>query len=92
MNILLRRNTISTNKKNNKNALELIAMAIDLNAPNPAPWMLKSQILADNNEYKKAIGNAKKALKVAESHNFWYEIEENEAQIKKRKLLLNEKK
>ena len=59
-----------------------------MNAPNPAPWMLKSQILASQEKYDKAIEQAEKALEVSKQLNFWFEIEENETKIKEWKKKL----
>jgi hypothetical protein len=75
--------------KNTSEAIKLIDVAIALDAPNPAPWMLKSQILAYENKYEAAIEQAELALEVCKDHNFSYEIHENEEQIKKWKELLN---
>lgn len=75
--------------KNTTEAIEFIDIAIALNAPNPAPWMLKSQILAYEHKYAEAIEQAELALKVCKNHNFPYEIHENEEQIKKWKELMN---
>ena len=68
--------------KDAENALKYINIAIALQAPNPAPWMLKSQILAYQKKYGEAIELAKEALVVAKKYNFHFEIEENEAHIK----------
>ena len=62
-------------------ALKYIDVAIALDAPNPAPWMLKSQILAEQGKYEEAIKLAEKAIEVSKEHNFWFELEENEEQI-----------
>lgn len=77
--------------KNTTKSIELIDVAIALDAPNPAPWMLKSQILASLEKYEAAIEQAELALKVCEVHNFSYEIQENEEQIKRWEKLLNNK-
>jgi hypothetical protein len=61
--------------------LYYINIAIALDAPNPAPWMLKSQILAEQKKYVEAISNAEKAMEVSRKYNFWFELEENEEQI-----------
>lgn len=76
--------------KNTAEAIKLINVAIALEAPNPAPWMLKSQILAYEKKYKGAIEQAEMALEVCKKHNFPYEIHENEDQIKKWKGLIKE--
>jgi tetratricopeptide (TPR) repeat protein len=68
-------------------AMEYIDIAIALDAPNPAPWMLKSQILASQNDYKAAIKMAKIAIVVSKKNNFLFEIEENEEHINKWKNL-----
>ncbi len=75
-------------QKNAEKALEYINVAIALNAPNPAPWMLKSQILASQGKYKAAIQMAEEAIEVSKKHGFWFEVEENEEKIKiwKKKL------
>lgn len=77
--------------KNTKEALKLINVAVALEAPNPSPWMLKSQILAYEGNYYEAIKQAQLALEVCKSHDFPYEIHENEEQIKKWKGLMNKK-
>ncbi len=69
-------------------ALEYINIAIALNAPNPAPWMLKSQILASQEKYQEAIKVAENAISVSKKHQFLYEVEENEENIKQWKALL----
>ncbi|MFT7035118.1 MAG: tetratricopeptide (TPR) repeat protein [Cyclobacteriaceae bacterium] len=69
-------------RKDAEKAVEYIDIAIALNAPNPAPWMLKSQILEFQEKYKEAIEQAEKALEVSRKLNFWFEIEENEEKIK----------
>ena len=56
-------------------------MVIALEAPNPAPWMLKSQILAAQENYTEAIKAAEKAIEVSKSHDFRFELEENESKI-----------
>lgn len=73
--------------ENNAKAMEYVNMAIALNAPNPTPWMLKSQILASEKKYPEAIKQAEVALKVCKKHDFSYEEEENKLQIKKWKLM-----
>ena len=75
--------------KNVEEAHRIIDVAIALEAPNPAPWMLKSQIFEFEKNYKEAIEQAKLALKVCKLHDYAYEIHENEAQIKKWKALMN---
>ena len=62
-------------------ALKCINVAISLDAPNPAPWMLKSQILASQKKYDEAIHMAEKAIEVSKEHGFWFEVEENEEKI-----------
>lgn len=62
-------------------ALKYINVAIALEAPNPAPWMLKSQILASQSKYDKAIAVAREAILVCKNHNFPFEIHENENNI-----------
>ena len=74
--------------KNSEEAIKLINVAIALEAPNPAPWMLKSQILASQEKYNEAIEQAELALEVCKAHNFPYEIHENEEQINRWKKLL----
>lgn len=64
-------------------ALKYIEVAIALDAPNPSPWMLKSQILASQMKYDEAIELAEKAIEVCRSHNFSFEIHENEENIQK---------
>jgi tetratricopeptide (TPR) repeat protein len=64
-------------------ALEYIDVAIALDAPNPAPWMLKSQILASQMKFGEAIKLAQKAIEVCRTHNFAFEIHENEENIQK---------
>ena len=64
-------------------ALEYIDAAIALHAPNPAPWMLKSQILASQGDYEQAIRFATEAIEVSRRHDFLFEVEENEANIQK---------
>ena len=68
--------------QNAEKALEYINIAIALDAPNPAPWMLKSQILASQEKYEAAIQMAEEAIKVSKKHGFWFELEENEEKIK----------
>ncbi len=68
--------------QNAEKALEYIDVAIALKAPNPAPWMLKSQILASQKKYKAAIHMAEEAIEVSKKHGFWFEVEENEEKIK----------
>ncbi len=62
-------------------AMEYIDIAIALDAPNPAPWMLKSQILASQNKYMAAIKMVEKAIEVSKKNDFLFEIEENKEQI-----------
>lgn len=70
-------------------AIEYLDKAIALEAPNPAPWMLKSQILAKQGQFEAAIEVAKQALKVSQTNEeFHFEVEENQAQIKKWQTLL----
>lgn len=76
-------------KKEAEKALELIDMAIALDAPNPAPWMLKSQIKAYQKKYSEAISLAEEAIEVSNRHHFDFELEENESNIKKWKLLVD---
>ena len=64
-------------------ALGYIDRAIALEAPNPAPWMLKSQILASQKKYREAIHLAQQAIKVSKKYNFLFEVEENEENIHK---------
>jgi len=73
--------------KNTEEAIKLLNVAIALEAPNPAPWMLKSQILAYEEKYEEAIKQARLALEVCNNHNFPHEIHENEEQIKKWEIL-----
>ena len=68
--------------KDEEKAIHYIDKAIALEAPNPAPWMLKSQIKASQGEFKDAIHLAEQALEVSRKHNFYFEIEENEEKIK----------
>lgn len=70
-------------RKEPNKALEYINTAIALKAPNPAPWMLKSQILASQGKYKEAIKFAEEAIEVSKRHNFLFELEENEENIHK---------
>ncbi len=69
-------------RKEAERALELIDVAILLEAPNPSPWMLKSQILAYQEKYKEAIKYAEEAIIISKKHNLLHEVEENENQIK----------
>ena len=64
-------------------AMQYIDIAIALNAPNPAPWMLKSQILASQGEFEQAIIFAEEAIDVSKKNNFLFEVEENEENINK---------
>ena len=69
-------------KKNDVKAIKYLNKAIGLKAPNPSPWMLKSQILADHGKYKEAILVAKEALEISKTNKaFHFEIEENETAI-----------
>jgi tetratricopeptide (TPR) repeat protein len=68
-------------------ALQYIDIAIALNAPNPSPWMLKSQILASQGKYKQAVVFAEEAIEVSKKNNFLFEVEENEENINKWKKL-----
>ena len=68
-------------------SLAYIDQAIALNAPNPAPWMLKSQILASQTNYQDAITLAEEAITVCKKHNMLFEIRENEENIEKWKKL-----
>ena len=70
-------------RKEAQKALDYINLAIALNAPNPSPWMLKSQILASQGKYSDAIEIAKEAIEVSKEHNFWFEVSENEENINK---------
>lgn len=70
-------------------AIEYLDKAIALEAPNPAPWMLKSQILAKQGQFAAAVEVAKQALKVSQSNEeFHFEVEENQEQIKKWQALI----
>ena len=69
--------------KNTEEAHRLIDVAIALEAPNPAPWMLKSQIFEYERKYEEAIKQAELALEVCKAHDYSYEIHENEEQIEK---------
>lgn len=69
-------------------ALEYINIAIALKAPNPSPWMLKSQILATQGKYKKAIQLAEEAIIICKKNGFDFEIHENEEHILKWKKRL----
>jgi len=64
-------------------ALYYIDIAIALNAPNPSPWMLKSQILASQGKYEEAIVFAEEAIEVSKKNSFLFEVEENEENINK---------
>lgn len=76
-------------KKDDIKAIEYLDKAIGLKAPNPAPWMLKSQILAKAGKYKEAIDVATEALEVSKTNKeFHFEIEENEEVIERWKALL----
>ncbi len=77
-------------RKEEAKALAYINVAIALNAPNPAPWMLKSQILASQAQYSEAIQVAEAAIEVSKQHNFIFELEENEENIHKWKGLEKE--
>lgn len=77
-------------RKEAEQALAYINVAIALNAPNPAPWMLKSQILASQAKYHEAIQAAEAAIEVSKQHNFLFELEENEENIHKWKGLEKE--
>lgn len=75
-------------KKDAQKAIEYLDKAIALGAPNPSPWMLKSQILARAGRYEEAIEVARQALEVSRTNEeFHFEIEENETNIKKWKAL-----
>lgn len=74
--------------KDTERGLFFIDKAIALEAPNPAPWMLKSQILASLENYKQAIKYANKALEVSKLNDFWYELEENQSNIESWKAKL----
>ncbi len=70
-------------------AIEYLDKAIALEAPNPSPWMLKSQILAKQGQFEAAIEVAKQALKVSQTNEeFHFEVEENQEKIKKWQALL----
>ena len=71
-------------------ALKYIDVAIALEAPNPAPWMLKSQILASLEQYKEAIVVAEDAIEVCKKQNFAFEIHENEENITKWKGMMKD--
>ena len=58
-------------------------LAIALEAPNPAPWMLKSQILASLGRYQEAIAVAEAAIEVCKKEHYAFEIHENEENIRK---------
>ena len=76
-------------KKDDIKAIEYLDKAIGLKAPNPSPWMLKSQILANSGKYNEAILVAKEALEVSKTNKaFHFEIEENEEAIEKWQKLL----
>lgn len=76
-------------KKDDKKAIEYLNKAIGLKAPNPSPWMLKSQILANAGKYREAIKVANEALEVSRTiEEFHFEIEENKEAIKKWQKLL----
>jgi len=74
--------------KDAERSLVYIDQAIALDAPNPAPWMLKSQILASQGKYQDAIALAEAAIIVSNKNNFPFEINENEENIEKWKKLL----
>ena len=74
-------------RKEAEKALSLIDVAIALEAPNPSPWMLKSQILAYQNKYKEAIKYAQEAIIISKKYNLLHEVEENEEKIKAWKKL-----
>lgn len=69
-------------RKEVERALELIDVAIILEAPNPSPWMLKSQILAYQEKYKEAIQFAEEAIIISKKYGLLHEVEENEEKIK----------
>ncbi len=73
--------------ENTEKAMKYINVAISLDAPNPTPWMLKSQILASEKKYAEAIKQAEIALKICKEHDFSFELEENKLKIEKWKLL-----
>lgn len=64
-------------------AIEYVNVAIALDAPNPSPWMLKSQILASLERYEEAIALAEEAIEISKRTDHAFEIGENERQIKK---------
>jgi tetratricopeptide (TPR) repeat protein len=64
-------------------AMQYIDIAIALNAPNPSPWMLKSQILASQGKFEQAIVFAEEAIEISKKNNFMFEVEENEENINK---------
>ena len=69
-------------------AIEYLDIAIALKAPNPSPWMLKSQILAQQKKYSEAINYAKEAIVICKEKNFEFEIHENEEHILKWEKLI----
>ncbi|WP_422360221.1 DUF2911 domain-containing protein [Reichenbachiella sp.] len=68
--------------KQNQKALAYIEMAIVLDAPNPSPWMLKSQILATQGKYAEAITTAEQAIQICKKTSHEFEIDENEENIR----------
>jgi tetratricopeptide (TPR) repeat protein len=64
-------------------ALAYVEKAIALEAPNPAPWMLKSQILSSLGRYQEAIAVAEEAIEICKKEDFEFEIHENEENIRK---------
>ncbi len=69
--------------KDSKKALFYINKAIGMDPPNPAPWMLKSQILATMKQFKEAVEQAELAIEVCKRTQHEFEIEENLENIKK---------
>ena len=71
-------------------AMKYIDIAITLEAPNPAPWMLKSQILASLGRFKEAVDVAEAAISVCKKQDFPFEIHENEDNIRKWKGMIKD--